>query len=291
MSGSFPRSAWQTAVRLADALGLTATFGPSLELDPGYIGRDPRRRAEDLSAALRDESVRAIWLFRGGNSASEVLRFVEWEALAASPKVLVGYSDHAAVVLAAHAMTGVATFMAPVVLERSVRAPMEQRHLLVKGMRALLFEAQGEVELPRVRTRCWSPGRAQGPLIAANLTLLRGLLGTPFLPSLRGALLAWEEIGEPLQDVNAALTQIANAGLLDELAGMVVGHLEAVPRREDGHTLDALLLRALGRRIPMLKSDAFGHDVPAFPIPLGPHAALDASDGVLKLLGPVVAGR
>ena len=49
MSASFPESSWKTARWFGEALGLKVTFGRSLSQDPGYLGRDPQRRADDFN--------------------------------------------------------------------------------------------------------------------------------------------------------------------------------------------------------------------------------------------------
>lgn len=282
MSATFPRKSWKTGVDFCEALGLKAEIGKSMRDDPGYLGRDPRRRADDLNDALCDESVRAIFLFRGGNSASEVLRHVDFELLRKHPKVLAGYSDHSSVVLAAHARANVVTFVVPPMVNARLGRSGRSR-LSVDSFRALAMEARGGVEMPHVEDKSWRRGTARGPLLGANLTILRNLLGTPFLPELAGRILAWEDIGEQIQDMNVALNQLANAGLLQELAGMVVGHLEQIPRSEDGLTVPDILLPHLAKKAPVLKTGAYGHFRPCFTLPLGVLASLDAGKRKLVL--------
>jgi muramoyltetrapeptide carboxypeptidase len=275
MSATFPRESWKTGTDFCDALGLKAQIGKSMRVDPGYLGRDPRRRADDFNDALRDDSVRAIFLFRGGNSASEVLRFIDWSALRKQPKVVAGYSDHSSVVMAAHAQTHVVTFLVPPMLNGPLPSRGRAR-LSVDTFRELAMDARAGVELPRIQSRSWRGGRARGPLMAGNLTILRNLMGTPYLPELRGRLLAWEDIGEQLQDLNVEFNQFANAGHFGALAGMVVGHLEGIKRKEEGFTAQDFLLPLLAPRAPVLKTGAFGHFRPCFTLPLGATASLDA---------------
>jgi muramoyltetrapeptide carboxypeptidase len=274
LSGSFPRSTWASARAFAEPLGLRCSFGKSLYRDPGYLGRDPRRRADDFNEAVRDDGVRAILLFRGGNSAAETLPHLDLDALARRPKVVAGYSDHSSIVLAVRARARLVSFLVPPMLLERPRA----RSLSVESFRRLAMEGASGLAMPPATGERWRAGRARGPLVAGNLAVLRNLLGTPYLPSLDGALLAWEEIGESVQDVNAMLTQLANTGALARLAGMVVGHLEGVPRSEAGVTLRTLVLaRAAG--VPVYKTRAFGHFRPCFTLPLGVRASLD--DGLV----------
>jgi len=285
LSGSFPRNAVRSAHRFTDPLGLELQIGKSVWQDPGYLGRDPERRAADFNDAVADARVRGLLLFRGGNSAGETLRHLDFAALERTPKVVAGYSDHSSIVLASHTRARLVTFLLPPMLFEVPRPS----HLGIESFRRLVLEGARDVELPRAGAECWRAGKAEGPLVASNLRVLCDLLGTPFFPRLSGAVLAWEEIGESIQDLNRMFTQLANAGAFERIAGMVVGHLEGVPRREDGFSVRDLLERSYGG--PILKTRAFGHYRPSFALPIGARVELDAGARRLVVTGPVVDVR
>jgi muramoyltetrapeptide carboxypeptidase len=284
LSGAFARSTWESARRFAGPLGLRLSFGDSLHRDPGCLVRDARRRADDFNRAVYDDGVRAILLFRGGSIAAETLALLDYDALRARPKVVAGYSDHSSVVCAVRARAGLVSFLIPPMILDPSRPT---RHLSIESFRRVAMAGEAGVAAPRAHALAWRTGRAAGPLVASNLAVLRGLLGTPYLPPLEGAVLAWEEIGESLEDLNMILTHFDNAGVLAGLAGMVVGHLEAVPRREDALTPRTLLLRKFTR--PTLKTGCFGHFRPSFTLPLGVRATLDAGAHRLVLDEPAVS--
>ncbi len=283
MSASFPPASWKTALWFGEALGLKVTFGRSLSEDPGYLGRDPRRRADDFNAAVKDNAVRAIFLFRGGNAAAEVLPSLDYALLRRRPKVIAGYSDHASVVSATHAQTGLVTFLVPPMLQAPLRG--RQRNLSVESFRAQAMAGPPLAGLWGPQAQVWRAGRARGRLVAGNLAVLRNLLGTPYLPALEGAVLAWEEISEPIQDINMILTQLENSGALAKVKGMVVGHLEGVPRRESGFTVRDIVQRHYAG--PVLKTGAFGHFRPCYSLPLGVRVELDTGKA-FRILEPTV---
>ena len=99
-------------------------------------------------------------------------------------------------------------------------------------------------------------------------------------------MLAWEEIGESVQDINMILTQLANTGALAKVKAMAVGHLEGVPRSESGFTLRQLLLRHYSG--PVLKTGGFGHFRPCFSLPLGVRVEVDTRGRGLTVLEPAV---
>ena len=84
---------------------------------------------------------------------------------------------------------------------------------------------------PYVRTI--AGGRATAPIVGGNLFTFVHLLGTPFDPVFDGAILFMEEVNEPPYVVEVHLHQLALAGKLDNLAGVVVGELKDCDWRED----------------------------------------------------------
>src|SRR5690606_18847376 len=95
-------------------------------------------------------------------------------------------------------------------------------------------EPAGALELPAAPAEVLIPtedrvvklagGRADGPLLGGNLTLLQSLVGTRFQPDLRGAILFLEDINEELYRIDRMLAHLRLAGLLDGLAGVALGH-------------------------------------------------------------------
>lgn len=283
MSGTFPKSAWIGVRMFAEALGLELQIGASMWKDPGYLGRDPRRRADDFNDAVEDPRVRAILLFRGGNSAAETLPWIDFAALRRHPKAVVGFSDHSSVVMAAHAQANLVTFL----LHPSVFGPPSKKlELTIDSFRRILMEGESWVALPSLGTETWRRGTARGRILGANLRVLSYLMGTPYAPPLADRILCWEEIGESVQDLNTIFTQLRNAGAMSSLAGIVVGHLEGIKAREDGFSVREHLLEKFAG--PVMKTRAYGHFRPCFALPLGVRAALDAGRKTLVLEEPAV---
>src|SRR3546814_18939295 len=75
--------------------------------------------------------------------------------------------------------------------------------------------------LVQTRWRTWTirPGKAQGRLLGGNLTVLAGLVGTPYLPDFDGAILFREATAEAPYRIDRMLTQLALAGGLRRLSG------------------------------------------------------------------------
>jgi muramoyltetrapeptide carboxypeptidase len=95
------------AVALAEALGFVPELGAHAADRHGYLaGRDEDRLA-DLQSAIADPRVDAIWCLRGGYGVTRLLDRLDLSPLRARPKALVGFSDITALLLAAHAASGI----------------------------------------------------------------------------------------------------------------------------------------------------------------------------------------
>jgi muramoyltetrapeptide carboxypeptidase len=106
-----------------------------------------------------------------------------------------------------------------------------------------------------------------------------------------GAVLFWEEMGGLASYVWSYLQVMRHAGILDRIAGMVVGVPREIIGLEPGAspTLREIVLDVLGDRdIPVLGNVEFGHAGPNLPMPVGIRVGLDARQHTLSLLEPAV---
>lgn len=284
------------AVELCRALALEPVVMPHASARHGYLAGPDEARLADLNAALKDSAVDAIWCLRGGYGLTRILDRVDFAALAARPIPIIGYSDVTALLLGGLARAGVVTFHAP--MARVPMPPFTRRgfeRVLRTAEPAGLLEPMprpSDVLVPRTgRIVTVHGGVAEGPLVGGNLALLSTLVGTPFLPSFDGALLVLEDVGEALYRLDRMLSQLRLAGLLDRVAGAVVGHFTEMDRHTpDGALgLDEILHQYFGSRgIPIAHGVPVGHIDEQWTLPLGVRARFDAGAGTLTLLDAAV---
>jgi muramoyltetrapeptide carboxypeptidase len=130
-------------------------------------------------------------------------------------------------------------------------------------------------------------GVAEGPLVVSNLTIATSLIGTPWLPDLRGTVLVLEDTGEAPYRIDRQLTQWRSSGLLHGVAGIGLGRFTWA--RDDvlpgDFSMEEILLerlRPLG--VPLVTGLPVGHGLPNLALPLGRRARLDGQSGSLLLL-------
>jgi muramoyltetrapeptide carboxypeptidase len=254
-------------------LGFRPRVGRNALEGEGYLAGSDERRLSDLQSMIEDPDVRGIWFARGGYGSSRLLDHVPWGALERDPKLLIGYSDLTALFAEATRRTGRSCLYGPVVTEL---ADASLYH--APSLREAL--AGRPHEMPLRARQVLRAGRARGRLVGGNLSVLCHLCGTPFFPDCRQAVLLLEETGEELYRLDRMLTQLRLAGVLDQLAAVLLGDWIVPPRRRfpPDRQLDAVFeefLLPLG--VPVLRDLPIGHGPRKRTVPLGGEAVVDAA--------------
>ncbi|HVT59822.1 MAG TPA: LD-carboxypeptidase [Thermoanaerobaculia bacterium] len=259
---------------LADNLGSRTASGL-------FAGGDAERLAAFHRLAA-DPDLPVILFARGGHGLLRLLPAIDWQLLARHPRAYVGYSDLTPFLLGVVERLRLVAFHGPLVAAEGARGLLAAEEESLLGALAGRYPA----ELPFASWR--RPGAADGPLLGGCLSLLAATLGTPFFPALDGAVLFWEEVGEPPYRVDRMLTHLGLSGNLDRIGGMIVGHLRAgdgavpAPPPPPGPVLEqprwpALVEESLARfSWPLAWGLDSGHGVPNLTLPLGLRARLDA---------------
>jgi muramoyltetrapeptide carboxypeptidase len=261
-------------MKFLEHFGLKPELGASVTTpNPSYSCRSRQERADDVMAQIRNPDVRALFGLIGGSTTAEILPLLDFSDFKRDPKVIMGSSDIAALLLAANAQADLVTYLG----ENVMWGLSKQRQSTFANFeRAFIKPEVGPLPDEGERV-AWAPGRVSGKLIASNLYTLRGLIGTPYLPSFDGTILAWEELHEDLEDLGHMLNHLRIAGHLGKLKGMAVGHLEGIEQEERGLSQDAFVRFALeGNTGPVLKMTEFGHFRSSAIMPIGIQATLDA---------------
>jgi muramoyltetrapeptide carboxypeptidase len=270
--------------------GFEPVIGEHARKRHGYLAAPDRERTADFNAALRDETVDAVWCLRGGYGVMRILDGIDWPALARRPRPVIGFSDNTALHLAIR-RHGVVSFHGP------HPATEQLSEFSSDGLLRALTVAEPAGILPfpdggaRAATICG--GAAEGPLVGGNLSLIASTLGTPYAIQAEGALLFLEEVGEAAYRIDRLLSQLRLAGVLRGAAGIVVGAISEVPDAGTEHVpmIDEVLRDLLGDLgIPVAWGFPFGHVEDNWTLPIGVRARLDADAGTLELLEPAVAG-
>ncbi|HET8656160.1 MAG TPA: LD-carboxypeptidase [Longimicrobiaceae bacterium] len=288
-AGPLPPEAVERAEARVRSLGWEPVTGAHARCRRGFLAGSDDERAADLDAALRDPANDAVWCLRGGYGTMRILDRLDWGALTARPRPVIGFSDNTALHLAIQRL-GIVSFHGP------HPAVADLPPFAVDGLvRTLTIpEPAGVLPFPAsgpARAEMMVNGVAEGPLVGGNLALLAALAGTPYALRAAGAILFIEEVGEPVYRVDRFLTQLRLSGALDGVAGVAVGAFSESP--DEGSpdlpsSVDVVAERLADLDVPVAAGFPFGHVPASWTLPVGVRARLDATAGTLALLEAAV---
>lgn len=256
----------------------------------GFAGTD-EERLSDLHSMFADKEVQGILCIRGGNGASRLLPRIDYDLIRKNPKVLLGYSDITALILAFYAKAGLVSFHGAVgssVWSNYVARLFREQFIENKlASYENPTKSEGQIIQYKDRIQTIHPGVVEGVILGGNLTLLTGLCGTPYLPDFKDAILFVEEIGEKSDRMDRMFCQLMNAGILSQIKGFIFGKCTNCGPTEGygALTLEQMLddyIKPLG--IPAFSGAMIGHIADQFLMPVGVRARMDASTGKINYL-------
>jgi muramoyltetrapeptide carboxypeptidase len=236
----------------------------------GYLAATDTERANDLARAMIDPAVSAIVCSRGGYGAMRIVDKLPWNVFARAPKWIVGFSD----VTALHAMAnahGIASIHGPNVtgLGRPI-TPVDRQALIDTLERAKVPRRWSGLTV-------LSRGRARGPLVGGNLSVVCAMAAAGRFVVPEGAILTLEDVTERPYRIDRMLTSLALGGHLARASAVVFGSFTRCDPAEDGVTVaDVLLERTRPLGVPVVMDAPFGHGAKNEAFVLGSKATLDA---------------
>ena len=288
----------ERAVRNVESLGLRVRTGDNIRLRRENYAGTPYQQAADFHAMVRDREVKAIWSGRGGSGCSLLLPLLDYAAIRANAKVIVGFSDFSAVHSAILRRARLVTFHGPAAISTfSEYTVAHLRGVLMEPRSSYTIAGAEENRrmgetIPGFAERTIAPGAAEGPLAGGNLSVISALVGTPYFASMRGAIAFLEDVDEAPYRINRMLTQLVQAGELSRAAGVMFGVCSRCVVDDGGPSLtleETLRDRIEPLHVPAAMGLSFGHAAHHFTLPLGIRARLDATQRTLTLLEPAVA--
>jgi muramoyltetrapeptide carboxypeptidase len=296
-----PAEARAEADRKLAGLGLRVSFGEHAEECDDFLSSPVAARLADLHAAFADPDVDGILTVIGGHNANQLLAGLDYPLVAANPKVLCGFSDITALSNAIYARTGLVGYSGPHYSTFGMKHHFEYTEA---GFAACLMR-DGPVELapaPAWSDDTWyldqedrhlesgtdwwvlQEGEAAGTIVGGNLCTLSLLQGTPYMPSLDGAVVFAEDDDQAKPwDFDRVLVSLLQQPASGGVAGLVIGRFQ----RATGMTRDLLTQIVASKPelagLPVLGNVDFGHTTPAVTFPIGGSVDVRAVQGAPRV--------
>jgi len=288
-TAAFEADEIQFAKEQMEAIGFKVVIGKHAFDKWGYFAGHDRDRAGDINQMFADDSVNGVVCYTGGWGSPRVLPYLDYDLIRRKPKVLIGYSDITALLNAVHKKTGLITFHGPVGASTYDPFTLDNFRKVVMtaeptGLLPTPSKKPNELVDRTNRVLKIAPGKATGPLIGGNLTMIATLMGTPYQPDTTGAIVFLEDVHEEPYRIDRMLTTLALGGMFDKAAGIVFGRCSDCGVKGPSLSLEEILRdRFGGLGVPVISGLSFGHIEQKLVLPIGARATLDADGGTVSV--------
>ncbi|MEO6985451.1 MAG: LD-carboxypeptidase [Paralcaligenes sp.] len=275
-----PKKVELACARLAQMGFKTVVDRAALAVHERFAGTD-RQRLAGIARALK-QKLPIVMATRGGYGLSRLLPFIDWQAVADSGKVFIGHSDFTAFHLALLARTGASSFAGPT-------AAFDFGSNTMDDLTADLFaeSMRGELEILSFETTDSDAVDARGVLWGGNLAMVCSLVGTPYLPKVKGGILFLEDVCEHPFRIERMLAQLWQAGILQRQKAIVLGHFSdyRLATHDNGFDMPSVVqwLRA-SVKVPVVTGLPFGHVKMKATLPVGRKVGIATEKGMVHLV-------
>ncbi|MCM1292424.1 MAG: LD-carboxypeptidase [Bacteroides sp.] len=209
---------YKRMAEIIESMGYRCRVMPNADSRDGYYGGTVEERMSDMREALLDPDVKAIICSRGGYGVVHLLAGLDSLPIADNPKWVVGFSDISALhsFMVSH---GIASIHGPM----GVNLKYHDGELSA-SCKALFDILSGSHATYEIEPHCYNRnGEVIGKLVGGNLSVIAGLISTPFDVIKPGTVLLIEDVSEPVYKIQRMLYQLKLSGVLENLAGLIVG--------------------------------------------------------------------
>lgn len=267
--------ALDTGIKYLETMGFKVRLGNHVNESNRFLAGEDNVRAKDLMVFFKDPEIRGIIATRGGQGSQRLLPLLDYGAIRANPKTLVGFSDTTALQLGLLKKVGLASYT-------GFTMTVKPNPLIDRTLASCL---NGETYQITAGTPVRA-GKVEAPFIGGNLSLLTSIIGTPYQPIFKGKILFLEDVGVEPFNVDRMLSHMDLAGIFDETIGLVLGQFDhCVSTYPEAGTVEEVINEwSLRFKGPCLKDFPYGHGERRCVLPIGKSVRLDVDARTVSIL-------
>ena len=273
-----------------------------------YRSGNIQERAQELNELIRNPEIRCIMSTIGGTNSNAILPYIDYEAFKRNPKIMIGYSDATAILLAIYAQTGIPTFYGPALVPSFGEFEPYVNYTYDYFKDILINEQQIPFNIPlppywtdeplnwefktcdkQLRPNEWTcvnEGTAEGRLIGGNLNAMYGIWGSPFMPLIKdGDILLIEDTMKSAAVVEKNFNLLKLNGVFDRVSGIILGKHELFDDQGTGRMPADILVEIIGvPTIPILADFDCCHTHPMLTMPIGRRIKMNSGEREIALM-------
>jgi muramoyltetrapeptide carboxypeptidase len=274
-AGAIPLEKVTICAQVLESWGYQVRIGNTVGTKFGHFAASDLDRQNELQSMMDDPEIQAILCARGGYGLSRIISELNFTKIKAHPKWVIGFSD-ITILHAALQKQGIQSIHGP------MSAGFGKGDVGLPYIMALKQMLEGAAAPIKAKAHSANRlGHSEGILVGGNLCLMTHLIGSKNQLDTKGKILCIEDVGEYHYNVDRMLIQCKNAGLLDGLAGLVVGGFTEMKDEaaEFGETVIDMILRITkGAQYPICFDFPISHELNNMPVQLGAAYQLSVTD-------------
>lgn len=273
-----------------------------------YRSGSIKERAEELNELIRNPEVKCIMSTIGGMNSNSILPYIDYEAFKRNPKIIIGYSDVTAILLAIYAQTGISTYYGPALVASFGELPpfVDYTYKYFKEVTMDNTEFPYVYETPQYWTDehiNWETqdrskekrknkrvtvydGVVSGRLIGGNLNTIQGIWGSKYMPEIKnGDILFIEDSLKDAATIERSFSLLKVNGVFDKISGIIFGKHELFDDLNTGRKPYEILLEVLGdKKMPFIADFDCCHTHPMLTLPIGCEIELNATEKKVSII-------
>ncbi|GGL64645.1 S66 peptidase family protein [Sporolactobacillus putidus] len=222
----------------------------------------PEERASELMRLFIDDAVEAIFDISGGDSANQILPYLDFGRIRRADTPFVGISDLSVINNALYARSGLTAF-----------------HYRIKNLAGPFAEQQKQIFIENFMEPIPSPAfdyrqlrgnGMTGITIGGNIRCFLKLAGTDYFPDPAGKIIFLEALGGGPARMASLLAQLDQLSVFNSCGGVLLGTFTAMQAEQQAPSIEQLVLDITEKYgLPVVKTEQLGHGEDARCLPIG----------------------
>jgi muramoyltetrapeptide carboxypeptidase len=229
-ASSFDKDNFKKGIKVLRQLGYKIKYERSIFNDCWSKPGHDKERAFQINRMFKDKEVKAILCAKAGYGSHNIISSLDLTVIKNNPKIFVGYSDITILLLYLQYASNMVVFHGPVISGEFFKGMNPET---LDSFTRLLGEDKAFGGIASAQIKVLKQGKATGPIVGGNLTLIMESIGTPYEMQTEERILFIEEINESREEILTELENLRRNGKLTGIKGIIFGRMTDCFEDED----------------------------------------------------------
>ncbi|WP_313640312.1 LD-carboxypeptidase [Paenibacillus sp.] len=237
-------------IRILKSFGHEVVMASTLFRRDGYFSGNPKERATELNRLFKNDEIRAIFDISGGDSANQILDYIDYDNIRLHPKPFFGMSDLSVILNALYTQSNSKSYHYQL-MNLASSDGVEQQASFYRTF----FEGQNDLYDFKYH---WIRGnQMSGRVIGGNIRCFLKLVGTRYFPDPSNNILFLESLSGRANKIVSLFAQLQQLKTFDKCAGLILGSFTELESNNEFSIVEEYVKEI--SRIPIVKTNEIGH--------------------------------